>query len=190
MAKIDVSKISGFEAMSAEEKLSALLGMEVPDSIDLSGYVKKETFDAKASEAANLSKQLKDKMTADEIAKAEEAARQRELEEKYNALLKESKVAKYTAKYMEQGYDKKLAAETAEALFAGDTEKVFANGEKFRSEVEQKIKADILKGTPKPNNPGSPNKEITREQFAQMGYTERAKLFSENRELYNELSKN
>ena len=189
MAKIDVSKISGFDGMTDEEKVKALLGFEIPDAVDMSGYVTKERFDAKASEAAKLSKQLKEKMTDDEAAKAAEAERQSELEEKYNALLKKSTIAEYKSKYLAQGYDEKLAEDTAAALFDGNAEKVFANGEKFRSAMEQKIKADILRETPRPDAAGSGSKTITKEQFAAMGYSERNKLFMENKELYNELTK-
>ena len=58
MANIDTATIEGFEGMTAEEKVSALLKLDIPDAVDLSKFVSKETFDKKASEAANLSKQL------------------------------------------------------------------------------------------------------------------------------------
>ena len=64
--KISTDSIHGFAEMSDADKVTALLGLDVPDPVDLSGYVKKEVFDAKATEAANLSKQLKSKMTDDE----------------------------------------------------------------------------------------------------------------------------
>ena len=93
-------------------------------------------------------------MTEDEAAKAEQDQKNKELQEKYDTLLKESTIAKYKAKYLEQGYDAKLAEETATALFNGETEKVFANGEKFKAAVEQKTKAELLKDTPKPGGNG------------------------------------
>lgn len=184
--KIDVSTIQGFEQMTAEQKLAAVLGMDIPEP-DMSGFVRKDVFDAKASEAANLSKQLKAKMTDEEVAKAAEAAARQELEEKYNELLKRTTISDYKAKYLAIGYDEKLASDTASALAEGNFEKVFANSEKFKVEMEKKIKADILKETPRPDTNNGGGKSVTKERFNAMGYTERVNLKNENPELYKEL---
>ena len=60
--KISTDGIEGFADMTADQKVEALLSMEMPDPVDLSKFVKKEVFDAKASEASTLSKKLKEKM--------------------------------------------------------------------------------------------------------------------------------
>jgi len=62
MAKIDITKIEGYEEMSAEEKLAALEGFEIPE-LDYTGFVKKELFDKASSEIANYKKQLFERMT-------------------------------------------------------------------------------------------------------------------------------
>ena len=80
MATIDTSTIEGFDGMTADEKVSALLGLQIPDSVDLSGYVAKSVFDTKATEAATLSKQLKAKTTEAETATGALTAAQAELE--------------------------------------------------------------------------------------------------------------
>lgn len=59
MAKIDTTTIEGYADMTAEQKLAALEALEIPEAVDLSGYVKKSVFDAKASEAATKSRELK-----------------------------------------------------------------------------------------------------------------------------------
>ena len=59
MPNIDTTAITGFDAMSAEEKVNALLAYEIPEAVDLTKYVSKETFDKKASEAARLARELK-----------------------------------------------------------------------------------------------------------------------------------
>ena len=61
--KIDTSKIEGYEQMSAEEKLQALEMYE----LDTTGYVKKDVFDKTSSEVATLKKQLKERMTQEEL---------------------------------------------------------------------------------------------------------------------------
>ena len=58
MPKIETASINGFDTMTAEEKVTALLGVEIPEQVNLSEYVKKSVFDAKASEAASLNKKL------------------------------------------------------------------------------------------------------------------------------------
>ena len=126
MAKIDVTQIEGYAEMSAEDKLKALEGFDIPDP-DYSGYVKKDVFDKTASELAGVKKQLKDKMTDDEAAKQKEQEEREELQSKYDKLLRESEISKHKAKLLGLGYDEKLADETAEAMADGDMEKVFAN---------------------------------------------------------------
>lgn len=80
MATIDTSTIEGFDSMTSDEKVTALLGLQIPDAVDLSGYVAKSVFDTKATEAANLSKQLKAKITEAETATGALTTAQAELE--------------------------------------------------------------------------------------------------------------
>ena len=56
MAKIDVTKIEGYDAMTAEQKIAALEGYDI--SIDKSGYVKKELYDTLAK-IKELEKKIK-----------------------------------------------------------------------------------------------------------------------------------
>ena len=80
MATIDTSTIEGFDGMAADEKVTALLGFQIPDAVDMTGYVRKDVFDAKATEAANLTKQLRTKTSDAETAATALAAAQAELE--------------------------------------------------------------------------------------------------------------
>lgn len=154
MPKIDTTQIGGFDEMTAEQKLAALLELDIPESVDMSTLVSKATFDKVSSELAEAKRNLKGKMTEDEAARAEAQREREELEEKYNALFEKSTVSEYKAKYMAQGYDEKLAEETAKALFKGDMDVVFANSAKFKASVEQKVKSEVLKDTPKPSGAG------------------------------------
>ena len=154
MAVIDTSKIENFDSMSVEQKLEAVLAAEIPDPVDLSKYVSKDVFDKKASEASALSKQLKEKMTDDEIKKAESDKALADMMAELETLRKDKTVSDYTAKYIALGYDKDLAADTAKAMAEGNMAKVFENGEKHRVAIEKKIKEDILNKTPKPDGSG------------------------------------
>ena len=53
--KIDTNKIPGYADMTAEEKLAALEAYETED-VSFDDYVRKDIYNKKASEAAELSK--------------------------------------------------------------------------------------------------------------------------------------
>lgn len=154
MPFIDVSTIEGFDSMTAEQKVEALTKFEIPESVDLSRYVSKEVFDKKASEAAGLSKQLKEKMTEDEKKAAETDEANRKILEELEQLRKDKTISELTAKYLNLGYDAELAKETAEAMQSGNMEKVFANGAKHKEALEKKIMEDLMNKTPKPDGAG------------------------------------
>ena len=159
MANINTAQIEGFDSMTAEQKLDALLKFEIPEAVDMTKYVSKEVFDKKASETAALSKQLKEKMTDDEVKEAEKAKALAEMQAELETLRKDKTIADYTARYVAMGYDAELAKDTAKAMADGDMEKVFANGEKHRQAMETKIKADLMRGTPKPDGAGGEGKQ-------------------------------
>ncbi len=174
--KIDTTAIEGFESMSADQKVEAMLNLNLPDVPDMTQFVAKSVFDKKASEAAELSKQLKGKMTSDELAKAEaerlkaeQDQRYADLESKYNEAMKKSTIATYTAHYLKQGYDETLAAETAAALADGKMDVVFANGEKHKTALEAKIKAELMKNDPKPSGAGGGSGDKVTEQARNLG---------------------
>lgn len=190
MGKIDTSKIEGFADMSPEQKLAALEAYESEEP-DLSGHVKKDVFDKTASELALVKKQLREKMTADEQKEKDEAEKREKLETDYNALLKKVTVSDNKAKLLGLGYDESLAGETAEAMANGELDKVFANQKKHLDSLEKKIRADVLKDTPKPGKdtvPGGGGEALTKEQFDAMGYSDRLKMFNEQPDLYKEFT--
>lgn len=158
--KISTDSIQGFAEMSDADKVTALLGLDVPDPVDLSGYVKKEVFDAKATEAANLSKQLKGKLTEDEAAAAEREAKWAEMEAKLKELETEKTISTYKASYLAMpGFDEKLAEDTAKALAEGDMKTVFANQQKANAAHEKKLRAEMVKQDPKPGGAGGDDQE-------------------------------
>lgn len=166
--KISTDSIQGFAEMIDADKVTALLGLDIPDPVDMSQFVDKKVFDAKATEAANLSKQLKAKMTDDEAAKAQADADRKALEDKYTELLRKSTIAEHTARFIAMpGYDEKLARETAEALFDGNMDKVFENQQKANAAYEKKLRAEMVKQDPKPDGAGGDDqKKDTAVEFA------------------------
>lgn len=191
MPNIDTSTIDGFDAMTDAEKVTALLGVEIPEAVDMSLYVSKETFDKKASEAASLSKRLKEVLPAEKAAEearkqaeAETAQRIAELEASNAELKKNQTIAEYKAQYISQGMDAKLAEETAKALADGDMAKVFENQTKHQTALEARIKAELMKADPKPGGgSGDGNKKDSAVEKAK----ELAKSRHGNDKSYNDI---
>lgn len=185
MARIDVSKIEGYENMTPEQKIAALEGYDTSDP-DYSGYVKKDVFDKTASELAEKKKQLQAKMTEDEAAKQKEQEEREKLQKDYEALLHKTTVSENKAKLLAMGYEEKLAAETAEAMANGDTEKVFTNQQKHLEAYGKKIRAEALKDTPKPT-PDGDEKTMTLKTLRAMTPQERYQYSVEHPTEYKEL---
>jgi len=175
------------EGMTLTEIETALAAVELPtDNTEIERL--KAAVSKSNSEAAELKKQLRTKLTEDEAAKLKDAEDREKLQSDYNALLKKVTISENKAKLLGIGYDDKLAEETAEAMANGELEKVFTNQKKHMENLEKKIRADVLKETPKPAPGGDGSKGITQEQFDAMGYTERLKVCNEQPELYNEFT--
>ena len=155
--KINTEQISGYAEMTAEQKLAALEAFEYDDHAAELERLKNANSKAN-SEAAEWKRKHNALLSEEEQKKAAEADEKATLLAKLEALEKENAVAKYTAKYIALGYDKELAASTAEAMQSGDMDTVFANGEKHRQAFEQKIKAELMNGTPKPDGGGKEKK--------------------------------
>lgn len=169
---IDTSTIENFDGMTPEEQVQALLGMEIPEAVDMSAWVPKKTFDAKASEAAELGRKLKSKMSDDEKADAEKEAERIAKDQELAAvkaenaqLKKNAQIAEYKARYLALGYDEKLADDTANALAEGDAERVFKNSQKHQEAYAKKIEKELMDGTPKPGGSGASDKPMTKEEI-------------------------
>jgi hypothetical protein len=95
-------------------------------------------------------------MTAEEEANAAKAEEEAAKAEHTAAVEKELAIYKSTERYMEMGFDKKTAMETATADFEGDKETVDANIKKmltdYRKKVEAEIRTELLAKLPEPQS--------------------------------------
>lgn len=183
--KIDVTKIEGYENMTAEEKLAALEAMDIPEPEDNSARLK-ELLDKANSEAANYKKQLREKMSQDEQKAAQKDEEIATIKAELETLRQEKAETELTNRWMDIGYSKELATATAKASVAGDTDTVFKNHAKFLADREKALKAEILKSTPTPPA-GDGDKKTTKEDFAKMSLVEKQKFATENPEAYKEI---
>lgn len=157
MAQFDTSTIENFDAMTAEEKLDALLKADIPEQVDMSKYILKDQFDKKVSDLNSQNKKLKDQMNAEQQkkieedeAKAAEAQKFADLESKYQELLKNSTLKEHTISLTGLGFDEKLAGETANAIVDGDASKLFANMKKFLENYRKAVEKELMDKTPGP----------------------------------------
>lgn len=194
--KIDVSKIDGFEQMSAEDKVKALMGYEFEDYSDELKATKdaldkqKKATDNACSQAADFKKQLREKMSADEQAEADRVAELEKLRAENESYKRDSKIAEYKTTALAMGYDETLATKRAVAIFDGDFATMNAIDKQFLEAHDKAMHAQSVANTTTPPAGGKGGSTtITAEQFKKMGYSERVALKESNPELYSELSK-
>lgn len=157
--KINTGAIEGYSEMTAEQKLAALEAFEYDDNSAELERMKNAVSKAN-SEAADWKKKHNALLSEDEQKKQKDAEAIEEMKSELEKLRKDKTVSDYTAKYIAIGYDKDLAAETAQAMADLDMAKVFANGEKHRQALEKKIKEDLINGTHKPAGAGGDDKKV------------------------------
>lgn len=192
MAKIDTSKIMGYSAMSAEEKLAALEGLEIDDGTsEIENY--KKMISKANTEAAEWKRKHNALLSDEEKAKAEaEEERQRkdnefaEMQKRINDLEKEKMIATYNASFVSMGYNAELATKTANALADGKMNEVFAYMKQHGEDKEKELRAEILKSTPTPSTAGKVDNPLTADEImAIKDPVERQQKIAENINLFS-----
>ena len=189
--KVDITKIPGYETMTAEEKVAALEAFEVAN--DESAEIKKlkDMLSTRNSEVADFKRKWRD--TLDEAQKAELERKEAndKLIEELNTLRTEKKIKEYETSFLGTGYSAELAAASAKAMVEGDTATVFANLAQFVADQKKLMEANALNHQPTLTSGSSVTAKdtITKAQFDSMSYLELVKLKNENPELYAEFSK-
>lgn len=142
-----------------------------------------------SAEAAKYKRDLQARMSEQE--KAETATKEliEQLKADNEAMKRSQTVAERTASYIGLGFDAALAKRAAEANFDGKHDDFVDCLTKFIEAHDKAKDEERLRGTPRPGNGGTGQASVTKEQFERMGYRERAKLYDEQPELYQELIK-
>ena len=162
--KIDVTKIDGYENMSAEDKLKALEGYEfdVPTPKDNSEEVKnlKESLSKANSQAAEWKRQFREKQTEAERAEAERAEREKAVEEELKSLRRDKSVSGYVAQCLALGYSAELAQKAAEAMADGNTSEIFACQQAFLEAKQKELEAAALNKQPTITSGSPPTSKV------------------------------
>ena len=182
----DLLKDAYKEGMTVEEIEAALADIEFP--ADLSAEVErlKNALSKSNSENAEWKKKHREALSEEEKKAQETADLIKQLQEQNASLLRESSVSKHKAKFLGMGYEEALAADAAVAMADGDMDKLFSYQQKHQEALEKKIRADAMKGTPKPV-PDKGEGAMTLEKIRKMSPLERLEYSEKNPDEYNTL---
>lgn len=182
----DLLKDAYKEGMTVEEIETALADIEFP--ADQSAEVKrlKDALSKSNSENAEWKKKHREALSEEERKAQETADLIAQLQEQNATLLRESNVSKHKAKFLAMGYEETLAGDAAAAMVDGDMEKLFSFQQKHQDAFEKKIRADAMKGTPKPV-PDKADGAMTLEKLRKMSATERYEFSQKNPDEYKTL---
>ena len=174
-ATTEVKEVKTFTQEEVNEMISKRLQRERKDI--------KAQIEAERKQAEELAK----------LSEQEKASKLLELKEKeLNDKIKAFENEKLLNETSKQLASKNLPIEFAEMLKGNDAEKTFENIQLFEAkfnEAVEKVVTERLRGNVPKTTTSLNNTSITKEQFNKMDLAQRQKLFNDNRELYNELSK-
>ena len=188
--KIDLSTIEGFDAMSPEDKIKALLEMEFPDTSEIDrlkadNQKQKDLITKYTGEISSLKKAQNATLSEADRKTKEQEETLADLQEKYNELLKKSTIGNYASKLMALGYSEDMALESATAFAEGDIDKIFENSAKFKANLEKQFRAEAVKSTPRPDSKGGIAAPKTKEEIMKIrDDSERQRAIAENIELF------
>ena len=152
----------------------------------------KNALDKALREKGEITKKLREKQTAEEAeaeAKAEAEAERAEREAEKDRI-----IAQYEAKalFAEMGLSGKDLETAIQAKMSGDEKAVYSVIIKhFENKFESALKtekSEWLGSRPQVNVGVGENTALTKEQFDQMSYTEKAELYNKDIDTYNRLS--
>ena len=183
--KIDLTKIEGYENMTAEEKIAALEGFDVQQ--DYTGYVRKDLLDKANSEAADYKRQLRAAMSEAEKKAADDEEARKAMEERLKQLETEKEYADRKAQFIGVGFTEEQASNAAKAMVEGDMNKVFEIQKSVYDGMKASIKAEILKDTPKPPA-GDGKRDITKKEFNGLSLDEKLAMYISDPDKYKNLT--
>lgn len=182
------------EGMSFEEIEAALADKELVDPSTLPKSVSKDVFDKTASELSKVKKELK---ALKEASMTDAEKLQAELDKAKEAqVIYNKELSKLRAKeiFVTAGLTETDYASILDVVVSEDEETTKTRAKSMvdliaaqKAAAEKAIKAELLKGTPKPKS-GEGDTGITKEQFEKMNWKERTELKQKDPELFKQLS--
>ena len=185
----DTKQGQNAEQKQTENKDTASLEARIKQLESENGKLKQAQTNASA-DASAWKKKYQDTLSEQDKAKIEQDEANAALQKELNDLRNERNIAQFTAALTASdiGMDGENAKAVAEALNAGETEKVFDGIRKFIASHDKALAEKAML-----NNPtlpgGASTKTVTQEEFNRMGYTEMVRFKTEHPDLYKEYTK-
>ncbi len=151
----------------------------------------KQSVSNASADASKWKKQYQEKLSSEEMAQAKQdeanAAMQKELED----LRRERNVAKISGALVANdiGMDAETANKVAEAMNAGETDKVLDGIRQFIITHDKALNENAIRGNQVLSG-GKTTPVVSKQDFDKMGYKELVQLKNEHPELYAEYMKN
>ena len=182
----DMLKDAYKEGMTMEEIEAALADIELPADQTAEVERLKAALSKSNSENAEWKKKHREALSEEERKSQEVADELKQLREQNEKLVRESNLSKHKAKFLGMGYEEALATDAAAAMVDGDMEKLFSYQQEHQEALAKKIRADALKGTPKPV-PDKADGAMTLDNLRKMSTQERLEFFQKNPDEYKTL---
>ena len=162
--KLDTSRIAGWDGLSAEDKVKALLEQEIeveqPEPADTLRL--KNALNKACEEAASYKKALREKQSEAERAEADRAEQYKALQDELASYRNKERVSSYKAQLMAAGIDPDTADLMAKSLPEGVSDEYFQATKSFLD--AQRKNAEIAALGKQPGlSVGTPPKGMTRE---------------------------
>lgn len=136
-----------------------------------------------SADASKYKKELQARMSEQERAATQTQELIDQLKAENEALKRSQVLAEQKAGYIGLGFDAAVAEKAAVATYDQDFSNLMGIFKDFLQAHDKALMAEAVRQTPRPGV-GAVESTITREQFDKMGYSERAKLFAEQPEIY------
>lgn len=162
--KLDTSRIAGWDELSAEDKVKALLEQEIEvEQTEPADAIKlKNALNKACEEAASYKKALREKQTEAERAEADRAEREKALQDELANYRNKERVSSYKAQLMAAGIDPDTADLMAKSLPEGVSDEYFHATKSFLD--AQRKNAEIAALGKQPSlSVGTPPKGMTKE---------------------------
>ena len=162
--KLDTSRIAGWDELSAEDKVKALLEQEIEvEQTEPADAIKlKNALNKACEEAASYKKALREKQSEAERAEADRAEQYKALQDELANYRNKERVSSYKAQLMAAGIDPDTADLMAKSLPEGVSDEYFHATKSFLD--AQRKNAEIAALGKQPSlSVGTPPKGMTKE---------------------------
>ena len=162
--KLDTSRINGWDDLSAEDKVKALLEQEIEvEQTETADAIKlKNALNKACEEAASYKKALREKQSEAERAEADRAEQYKALQDELASYRNKERISSYKAQLMAAGIDPDTADLMAKSLPEGVSDEYFQATKSFLD--AQRKNAEIAALGKQPSlSVGTPPKGMTKD---------------------------